>query len=119
MHIVTNRLEIPTERVDAFEARFTSNMDNNLVDVVGLRRAALQRPVEPGQPYLAVMEFDTEADYQAWRDSEAFGRSHGKPQPDAPHSAGGPDVPAPKRTTVATAVERYELVHEVFPGAAR
>lgn len=125
MYVVTNRLDIPAERAEAFEARFTSNMETNLADVAGLLRAALQRPVEAGQPYLAVMEFDSEADYTAWRDSEAFSRSHGKPQEGgagasdatpgrhaADHAASEP------RTTTANAVERYEVVHEVFPASS-
>ena len=124
MYIVTNRLEIPAERAEAFEARFTSNMDTNLADVAGLLRAALQRPVEDGQPYLAVMEFDSEGDYTAWRDSEAFSRSHGKLSqggggaPDAAHGRHAANhAPAEARTTTANAVERYELVHEVFPAS--
>lgn len=79
MYIVTNHIDVPAERAEAFEQRFTSNMHNNLPGVAGLVRATLDRPATSGQSYRAIMEFETEADFVAWRESEAFRTSHGGP----------------------------------------
>lgn len=79
MYIVTNRIEVPTERAAAFEERFIGNMRSNLPNVQGLARATLDRPVALSSSYKVTMEFETESAFEAWRDSEAFRASHVKP----------------------------------------
>lgn len=84
MYVVTNRIDIPTERAEAFEERFIGNMRNNLPKVTGLARATLDRPVEAGTPYKVTMEFEAEKDFEAWKTSEAFRASHARPMATEP-----------------------------------
>lgn len=90
MYVVTNRIDVPAERAAAFEERFIGNMRNNLPKVAGLSRATLDRPVDENTPYKVTMEFDSESDFETWRDSEAFRSAHGRPASAAP----GNDAPA-------------------------
>ncbi len=85
MYIVTNRIDVPAERAEAFEERFIGNMRNNLPKVAGLSRATLDRPVNENTPYKVTMEFEAESDFEAWKSSEAFRASHARPA--APASA--------------------------------
>lgn len=89
MYIVTNRIDVPAERAEAFEERFIGNMRNNLPKVAGLSRATLDRPVNENTPYKVTMEFEAESDFEAWKSSEAFRASHARPAaaPAAPASA--------------------------------
>lgn len=79
MYIVTNRIDVPAERAEAFEERFIGNMRNNLPKVEGLTRATLDRPVDENTPYKVTMEFEAESDFEAWKNSEAFRASHTRP----------------------------------------
>lgn len=79
MYIVTNRIDVPAERAEAFEERFIGNMRNNLPKVAGLSRATLDRPVHENTPYKVTMEFEAESDFEAWKSSEAFRASHARP----------------------------------------
>ncbi|MBV1779788.1 antibiotic biosynthesis monooxygenase [Paeniglutamicibacter sp. ABSL32-1] len=88
MYVVTNRIDVPEERAAAFEERFIGNMRSNLPNVQGLSRATLDRPVDPAAQYKVTMEFDSESDFEAWRDSEAFRASHARPAAAAPGTAG-------------------------------
>ncbi|MEU4765775.1 antibiotic biosynthesis monooxygenase [Actinosynnema sp. NPDC023794] len=76
MFIATNRLFVPAERAEEFEARFRSNMREHLPGVPGLRRSTLLRPTRPDQPYVSVNEFDTEDDFHAWVASDSFKAAH-------------------------------------------
>lgn len=86
LYIVTNRIDVPAERAEAFEERFIGNMRNNLPKVAGLARATLDRPVDENTPYKVTMEFEAESDFEAWKSSEAFRASHSRPAA-APGSA--------------------------------
>jgi heme-degrading monooxygenase HmoA len=99
VYIVMNRLEVPAEQAETFEARFGGNMTATLVGVPGLRRAALLRPNRDEDPYVAVMEFDDETAFQGWLQSDAFRAAHGH----GPREGGGP----------GPAVSSYEVVTEV------
>ncbi|WP_411731269.1 antibiotic biosynthesis monooxygenase family protein [Paeniglutamicibacter sp.] len=94
MYVVTNRIDVPAERAAAFEERFIGNMRSNLPRVQGLARATLDRPVDPAAQYKVTMEFDSESDFETWRDSEAFRSSHARPAAAAPGNDGsGADAP--------------------------
>jgi len=99
VYIVMNRLEVPAEQAAAFEARFGGNMASTLDGVSGLRRAALLRPHRDEDPYVAVMEFEDEAAFQGWLQSDAFRAAHGH----GPREGGGP----------GPSVSSYEVVTEV------
>lgn len=86
LYIVTNRIDVPAERAEAFEERFIGNMRNNLPKVAGLSRATLDRPVNENTPYKVTMEFEAESDFEAWKSSEAFRAAHSRPAA-APGSA--------------------------------
>jgi heme-degrading monooxygenase HmoA len=100
MYVVVNRIEVEPERAEVFEQHFGANMTGTLPGVPGLRRAVLLRPRRPSDPYLAVMEFDSEDDFTAWRNSEAFRTAHGG------RPAGGSGESGPP-------VEAYEVVAAV------
>ncbi|MGM1059524.1 antibiotic biosynthesis monooxygenase family protein [Saccharothrix sp. Mg75] len=78
MHVfvATNRLFVPEDRAEEFEARFRENMRAHLPGVPGLRRSTLLRPTRPDQPYVSVNEFDSEDDFRAWVASDSFREAH-------------------------------------------
>ncbi|QFZ19145.1 antibiotic biosynthesis monooxygenase family protein [Saccharothrix syringae] len=76
MFVATNRLFVPADRAEEFEARFRANMREYLPNVPGLRRSTLLRPTRPDQPYVAVNEFDSEEDFRAWVASASFKEAH-------------------------------------------
>ncbi len=105
MYIVMNRLEVPAEQAGAFEERFSANMTNTLAGVAGLHRSALLRPHRDQDPYVAVMEFDSEESFRGWLASDAFRAAHGHgPRNGGDDGAG--DGPGPS-------VSSYEVVTEV------
>lgn len=76
MFYATNRLHVPPEHAPDFEEQFTGNMRTYLPGVPGLRRSILLRPATADQPYLSINEFETEADFRAWVDSDSFKQAH-------------------------------------------
>ncbi|MFD1146899.1 antibiotic biosynthesis monooxygenase family protein [Saccharothrix hoggarensis] len=76
MFIATNRLFVPADRADEFEARFRDNMRAYLPGVPGLRRSTLLRPTRPDQPYVSINEFESEDDFRAWVASDSFKEAH-------------------------------------------
>ncbi|MEV0677711.1 antibiotic biosynthesis monooxygenase [Actinosynnema sp. NPDC050436] len=76
MFVATNRLFVPEDRAEEFEAHFRENMRTYLPGVPGLRRSTLLRPTRPDQPYVSVNEFDTEEDFKAWVRSDSFREAH-------------------------------------------
>lgn len=116
MYIVTNRIDVPTERAQAFEERFIGNMRNNLPKVTGLARATLDRPVDAGTPYKVTMEFDTEADFEAWKTSDAFRASHTRPA--ATEAPSALDANAPADTRSVTGIERHVRI-ETYTASSR
>ncbi|MGL3806908.1 antibiotic biosynthesis monooxygenase family protein [Paeniglutamicibacter sp. R2-26] len=101
MYIVTNRIDVPAERAEAFEERFIGNMRNNLPKVAGLSRATLDRPVDENTPYKVTMEFEAESDFEAWKTSEAFRASHARPASTSADAAQAPkpDAADPRSAT--------------------
>lgn len=108
MYIVTNRIDVPDERATAFEERFIGNMRNNLPEVAGLVRATLDRPAEAGTPYKVTMEFETESDFEAWKNSAAFRASHARPAATPDSVSAGKEQAADTRS--ATGVELHVRV---------
>jgi heme-degrading monooxygenase HmoA len=106
MYVVVNRIQVEAERAPVFEEHFSANMDRTLGDVAGLARATLLRPNRDGDPYLATMEFETEDDFTAWRNSDAFRAAHGGRGGDGPPA--GDAAP-----TAPPAVESYTVVNAV------
>jgi heme-degrading monooxygenase HmoA len=86
--IATNRLFVPAERAEEFEAHFRTSMRAHLPGVPGLRRSTLLRPTRPDQPYVSVNEFDTEDDFRAWVASDSFKEAHRRNSGIARHVTG-------------------------------
>ncbi|MFZ4432569.1 MAG: antibiotic biosynthesis monooxygenase family protein [Microthrixaceae bacterium] len=105
MYIVMNRLEVPADQAEAFEQRFSANMTGTLAGVAGLHRSALLRPNRDEDPYVAVMEFDSEESFRGWLASDAFraAHGHGPRSGDGDGDGGGP----------GPSVSSYEVVTEV------
>ncbi|KAA2256144.1 antibiotic biosynthesis monooxygenase [Solihabitans fulvus] len=76
MFVATNRLFVPQDQAEEFERHFVGTMRTFLPGVPGLRRSTLLRPTEPGQPYVSVNEFESEADFLAWMSSASFRQAH-------------------------------------------
>jgi heme-degrading monooxygenase HmoA len=104
VYIVMNRLEVPADQAEAFEQRFSANMTGTLAGVAGLQRSALLRPHRDQDPYVAVMEFDSEESFRGWLASDAFRAAHGHGPRGGDGEAGGGPGPS---------VSSYEVVTEV------
>jgi heme-degrading monooxygenase HmoA len=112
VHVVFNRLEVPADHAEAFEQHFGGSMTGTLGAVPGLKRATLLRPNREGLPYIATMEFETEADFFAWMKSDAFRAAHGHGPGAAAESGADADAGAGEGRE-RPAVESYTLVTEV------
>ncbi|GAA1331859.1 antibiotic biosynthesis monooxygenase family protein [Actinocatenispora thailandica] len=77
MYTVMNRIPVPAESAAAFEERFVGSMRETLPGVAGLLGARLLRPAQPGDEYVAVMEFTDREAFTAWMRSPAFHAAHG------------------------------------------
>ena len=74
MIVVTNRIPVAKGQEAAFEARFAGRA--GLVEGrPGCRGFQLLRPVQ-GDAYLVMTWWDSEADFRAWTESEAFRAAH-------------------------------------------
>jgi heme-degrading monooxygenase HmoA len=104
MFVVHNRIDVPAEGAEGFEAHFTERMRSTLAGVGGLQRATLMKPSEAGLPYVATMEFDSRDSFLGWMRSDAFKHAHA-----GTASEGGPQADVP------SAVESYTILEEVRP----
>ncbi len=77
MFVVHNRIDVPPDKADAFARGFAENMKSHLAGVPGLKRSVLLKPGADGQPFVATMEFESERDFEIWRQSESFRGAHG------------------------------------------
>ena len=100
MYVVQNRIDVPPAAAEEFERSFVANMRGTLGEVGGLRRSALLRPTKEGQPYVAMMEFDSPDDFMAWMKSGAFRAAH------ANAKAPGTHPPTAESFTVVDEVTR-------------
>lgn len=99
MFVISNRIDVPADTAEAFEAAFTESMRTTLSGVPGLHRTTLLRPEADGLPYISTMEFDSKPDFLAWLKSDSFKASHSDKQ--------APGMQAP------SAVEQHTLIEVV------
>lgn len=90
-YVAINVLTVPSAASSTLEARFAARQ--GAVDTApGFERFELLRPVEGTQDYLVYTRWASEADFRAWRDSQAFGAGHAaatdRPAGDAPAATG-------------------------------
>ncbi|SDH17414.1 heme oxygenase (staphylobilin-producing) [Lentzea fradiae] len=88
MFIATNRLFVPAERAEEFEAHFRDNMRTYLPGVPGLLRSTLLKPTREDQPYVSINEFESEEDFRAWVASDSFREAHQRNRGIARHVTG-------------------------------
>ena len=81
MHVVINRLRVPSEYADHLERAFSHAAD--MGSVPGLRAFKFLRS-EAGGEYLVVTEWDDRASFEAWSTSDAFTRAHSGSNPNSP-----------------------------------
>jgi heme oxygenase (mycobilin-producing) len=81
MFVAINRLQVPAEYADRLEEGFSraGGMDG----VAGFIAFDLLR-AEGGSDYLVLTRWDDRAAFEAWREGDAFQRSHGAANPNSP-----------------------------------
>ena len=90
-YVAINVLTVPAEAGATLEQRFAARQ--GAVDSApGFERFELLRPVEGTSDYLVYTRWASEADFRAWRDSQAFGQGHAqateRPAGSAPAATG-------------------------------
>jgi heme oxygenase (mycobilin-producing) len=74
-----NVLQVPEGRGEVLEQRFAART-GAVEKVDGFESFDLLRPTEGTDRYLVVTKWRDDAAFQAWMNSEAFGRGHGQSQ---------------------------------------
>jgi heme-degrading monooxygenase HmoA len=77
MFVVMNRIPVNPEYKDQFEERFT-NRAREVDKMPGFVRNQVLRPANPEDPYIVLTVWQTQADFEAWVNSEAFQKGHAK-----------------------------------------
>lgn len=77
MIITSNRIPVNPDHAAAFEERFADRA--SLVDgMPGFIAFQLLRPTTPGDPYIVMTFWESEADFKAWTQSEEFKEGHAR-----------------------------------------
>ena len=90
-YVAINVLTVPEGAGSTLEDRFAARQ--GAVDSApGFERFELLRPLEGTDSYLVYTRWRSEADFTAWRDSQAFGQGHaqasGRPEGERPAATG-------------------------------
>ncbi len=98
MFVVMNRIPLRPEFGELLEERFRTRAGE--VDrMAGFVRNWVLRPRDPEDPYVVLTVWTSEEAFEAWRQSEAFQRAHGRSGALPQEAFRGP-----------SRVERYEVV---------
>lgn len=73
MIVVSNRVQIPDERVDTFIERLRT--DHGIEEQPGFRGLKVLSPID-AERHVTMTFWDTLEDYEAWRDGSAYDRAH-------------------------------------------
>lgn len=77
MIVTCNRIPVNPDYAAAFEERFADR--STLVDgMPGFISFQLLRPTKAGDPYVVMTFWETEADFKAWTESDAFKEGHAR-----------------------------------------
>ncbi|MAS36227.1 MAG: antibiotic biosynthesis monooxygenase [Anaerolineaceae bacterium] len=77
MIVVSNRIPVNPAHAAAFEERFADRA--SLVDgMPGFVSFQLLRPTSEGDPYVVMTFWETQADFEAWTQSESFKEGHAR-----------------------------------------
>ena len=90
-YVAINVLSVPDGNGSVLEQRFAARQ--GAVDAApGFEHFELLRPLEGTDDYLVYTRWRSEADFTAWRDSQAFGQGHaqasGRPEGARPAASG-------------------------------
>ncbi|HRV92703.1 MAG TPA: antibiotic biosynthesis monooxygenase [Anaerolineae bacterium] len=77
MFVVMNRIPVNPDYADQFEERFT-NRAREVDKMSGFVRNQVLRPTNPDDPYIVLTVWQSQADFEAWVNSEAFQKGHAK-----------------------------------------
>ncbi|MFB6194746.1 MAG: antibiotic biosynthesis monooxygenase [Haloplanus sp.] len=80
MFVVANRIPVAEDRGEEFERRFRERA-GLVEDREGFVRLEVLRPVD-ADPYVVLTHWESEADFEAWTDSEAFRKAHSEGSPE-------------------------------------
>lgn len=85
--VAINVLSVPADRREVLEQRFGRRAGQ--VDTTpGFQAFELLRPVGGDDRYLVYTRWDSEEDFTAWTQSQAFDRGHAQPAADGPAATG-------------------------------
>lgn len=77
MIITSNRIPVNPEHTEAFETTFRERA--SLVDgMPGFIAFSLLRPTAPGDPYIVMTFWESEAHFKAWTESAEFREGHAR-----------------------------------------
>ena len=92
--IKINAITVPKDSGDELAHRFAARQDS-MVGTQGFQGYELLQPTDDRSVWLVVTRWDSEEDYQAWRESQNFQKSHGH------------DGEGPKRKPVGMSAELW------------
>ncbi len=77
MIVVNNRIPVHPEHAEAFETAFAKRA--SLVDgMAGFVSFQLLRPTNADDPYVVMTTWESQEDFEAWTNSDAFKQGHAK-----------------------------------------
>ncbi len=85
--VAINVLTVPAAMRDTLEQRF-ANRAGEVDKMDGFEAFELLRPVEGQDAYLVYTRWDSQASFQAWLSSQAFGQGHAQASADGPAATG-------------------------------
>ena len=85
--VAINVLAVPEAMRETLESRFASRA-GEVDKMPGFQRFELLRPVEGTDQYLVLTHWDDKASFEAWVNSEAFGKGHAQQSSNGPAASG-------------------------------
>jgi heme-degrading monooxygenase HmoA len=79
MIVVSNRVQVPDERVETFVERLRTS--HGIEEQPGFREMKLLSPVD-AEGHITMTFWDSREDYEAWREGTAFERAHDESKAD-------------------------------------
>ncbi len=77
MFVVMNRISVNPDFARQFEERFRTRA-GEVDKMKGFVRNQVLRPANPDDPYIVMTFWDSQADFEAWVNSDAFRKGHAR-----------------------------------------
>jgi heme-degrading monooxygenase HmoA len=77
MFVVMNRIPVNPEYAEQFEERFRSRA-GEVDKMKGFVRNQVLKPAGPDSPYIVMTFWESQEDFEAWVNSEAFHKGHAR-----------------------------------------